>query len=294
MKKRFLLSLLVFLVPYIHSQGEWYWQNPLPQGNNLFNVRFVNSNTAYAAGGAGTILKTTDSGANWESETPPTTSTLLGLNFSPENIGWAVGTDGVVITTLNPVPVELTSFTAEALKNNIRLNWQTATETNNKGFEIERSQKSNIKNQKEWEKIGFVRGHGTTTEENNYTYTDKNLEAGNYLYRLVQIDFDGTPNESEAVNVEISSQPLQYVLMQNYPNPFNPVTTISYSIPQDGNVQIKVFNSIGEEVSSLVNGFKNSGSYKVNFDASDLPSGIYYYRIKAGSFTSVRKMIVLK
>jgi hypothetical protein len=193
------------------------------------------------------------------------------------------------------VPVELNSFTAAANSNDVTLNWQTATETNNSGFEI---QKSDVRDQKseiiDWKKIGFIKGNGTSTNENHYSYIDKNLKSGRYSYKLVQIDFDGTRTESEVINVEINYQPKEYALMQNYPNPFNPATTIEYSIAADGNVKLKIFNTLGEEVKTLVNEYKTAGSYKINFDASALPSGVYYYKIETGRFTSVKKMILLR
>ena len=139
-----------------------------------------------------------------------------------------------------------------------------------------------------------MEGHGTTTRENNYRYIDKNPESGDYSYRLVQFDFDGTRNESEAVNVEVNSRPVEYTLKQNYPNPFNPSTIVEYSIPENRNVKIEIFNALGEEITTLVNGFKQAGDYKVKFDASALSSGIYYYRIESGNFVKTRKMILLR
>ena len=144
------------------------------------------------------------------------------------------------------------------------------------------------------EKIGFVGGHGTTTQENNYTYTDNNLEPGEYSYRLLQVDFDGARNESEVVNVEINTQPEDYALMQNYPNPFNPTSTIEYSIPADGNVKIEIFSVNGEEIKTIVNEYKSAGRYKINFDAAGLTSGTYFYKIRSGEFTSVKKMVLLR
>jgi hypothetical protein len=193
------------------------------------------------------------------------------------------------------VPVELTSFTASINKNNVTLNWVTATELNNQGFEIEKSQKSNVKSQSEWEKIGFVPGSGTTTEQRSYSFIDRDLEKGNYSYRLKQIDYDGTFEYSEEIEVEISLlAPVEYALEQNYPNPFNPVTTIKYNLPSKNLVTIKVYNLLGEELKTLVNEEKEAGSYEVEFNAVSLVSGIYFYSIKAGDFTAVKKMILLK
>jgi hypothetical protein len=197
----------------------------------------------------------------------------------------------VVMNTLDPVPVELVSFTASVTQNNVILLWQTATETNNSGFEILHSAQND---NSIWKRIGFVEGHGSTTEPNNYSFVDESLPTGSYSYKLVQIDYDGTRNESEVVIVEVSNQPSEYVLEQNHPNPFNPTTTIKYSIPVNGFVMLRVFNTIGEEVRILVNEFKSAGSYEVSLNAENLASGIYYYRIDAGEFSASKKMILMK
>jgi photosystem II stability/assembly factor-like uncharacterized protein len=262
----------------------------------LTDICFVDSITGWAVGGSvggsgvSTILHTIDGGENWTTQTSPTTNALYGLSFSDINNGWAVGFNGTVIAYTNSVPVELKSFTAAVDKNDILLNWQTSTEKDNSGFKILRSSK--IENN--WNQIGFVEGHGTTTEENSYSFVDRNLESGNYSYKLVQIDFDGTQNESEIVSVEIGSQPTEYSLSQNYPNPFNPSTTIIYSIPEGSNVKLVVYNSLGEEVAVLKNNFEEAGSYRINFDASKLSSGSYYYQLNSGEFSSIKKMIILK
>ncbi len=191
------------------------------------------------------------------------------------------------------VPVELTSFTANVSGNDVELQWQTATETNNNGFQIQRLQDSEIGKSQEWENIGFVEGHGTATEEHNYYFVDKNISIGLYQYRLKHIDFDGSFEYSKIVNVEIS-HPVEYSLEQNYPNPFNPSTTIKFSIPKAGIVNLKIFNTLGEEITSLVNGFKEAGNYVVNFNAMNLSSGIYYYRLSSNNFNEIKKMILLK
>jgi hypothetical protein len=186
--------------------------------------------------------------------------------------------------------VELSSFTATVNESDVTLNWTTSTETNNQEFEILRS----AQNDNNWNQIGFIEGHGTTTEENVYSFVDKNLEPGSYSYKLVQIDFDGTRNESEVVTVEILNQPDEYSISQNYPNPFNPATTIQYSIPENGNVALKIFNALGKEVANLVNEFQQPGIYKVNFNGENLGSGVYYYRLESGRFSQTNKMILLR
>ena len=191
------------------------------------------------------------------------------------------------------IPVELTSFTAEVSENEIILLWTTATELNNQGFEIERS----IDNAT-FEKIGFVPGFGTTTESKSYTYKILEFYSGTQYYRLKQIDFDGTYEFSDAIEVEGHS-PAQYTLFQNYPNPFNPSTSIKFSIPVDSNIKLKLFNMLGQEVAELLNSEISAGIHHVDFNANSLSSGTYFYVLEAngnnGSNIAVtKKMILMK
>jgi|WetSurMetagenome_2_1015567.scaffolds.fasta_scaffold36990_2 hypothetical protein len=198
--------------------------------------------------------------------------------------------DGIRIGTAwaDVVPVELTSFVATSLGSDVTLNWSTASELNNFGFEIERSLSGN-----EFTTIGFVSGFGTTTETKSYRFVDGNLTSGNYSYRLKQVDFDGSFSYSNVVNVDVSA-PVKFELSQNYPNPFNPSTTINFSIPQSSNVSLRVFNTLGQEVKTLINQYMVSGSHSITFDATDLNSGIYFYRLEAGQLAEVRKMTLIK
>ena len=187
-----------------------------------------------------------------------------------------------------PVPVELISLTSSIKEYTVTLEWTTATETNNRGFEIERSD-DNIT----FVRIGFVPGFGTTTEVKNYSYSDQAAKTGTYYYRLKQIDFDGTSKYSEVVKVNIIV-PGKYCLQQNFPNPFNPTTTIGFEIQNKSNVMIRILNSIGQEVAVVLNEEKEAGYHSVEFNGIDLSSGVYFYQIKAGSFFDTRKMILLK
>jgi len=199
------------------------------------------------------------------------------------------------------LPVELSSFTAVNVNGEVVLKWQTATETNNMGFEIERCKMSNKKSQKEWGRIGFVEGKGTTTETQSYSYTDKLTNNGKFIYRLKQIDYDGTFAYSSEVEVEVNA-PNVFALEQNYPNPFNPSTKIKYSLPgNDGSetnssqlVTLLIYDILGNEVATLVNEEQTAGSYEIEFNASDYPSGIYFYQLNAGEFVATKKMILLK
>ncbi len=198
--------------------------------------------------------------------------------------------DGIRIGTAwgDVVPVELTSFTATSNGSDVTLNWSTATELNNFGFEVQRSYSGS-----DFSTVGFVTGHGTTTESKSYSFVDVNLSSGNYSYRLKQVDFNGTSSFSDVVNVDVTA-PAQFELSQNYPNPFNPSTTINFSIPQSSIVSLKVFNTLGQEVKTLINQNMESGVHSVTFNASDLNSGIYFYKLDAGQITEVRKMTLIK
>ena len=196
-----------------------------------------------------------------------------------------------------PLPVELTSFSAEISNRDIIINWSTVTEKNNEGFEIERKLGG------DWEKIGFKEGNGTTTEQSFYSFTDNfayESYQGKVFYRLKQMDFDGTYTYSSEIEIDADFTPKEYTLYQNYPNPFNPITTIKYSLPFESNVRIAVYNVLGELVDVLVDELKQVGFYDFNWNASNLSSGIYIYRIEAKSvsgdqrFSSVKKMILMK
>ena len=192
----------------------------------------------------------------------------------------------------NPLPVELISFTAHSNGSAVTLNWQTATEVNNYGFEV---QKSEISNQNSiWEKVGFVNGSGNSNSIKEYSFTETNIGSGKYYYRLKKIDKDGGFIYSNAVEVNITALPTEYTLYQNYPNPFNPSTKISYQLPKSSFVTLKVYDIIGREISTLVNEQQNAGQYEVAFDGSKLASGEYLYRIQAGDFISIKKLVLLK
>jgi len=203
---------------------------------------------------------------------------------------YSVLVDGIRLSTIwgTLVPVEFASFSSVVDGGNVILDWSTATELNNFGFEVQRSTAGN-----EFVTIGFVNGHGTTTEIKNYRFVDANLSAGSYTYRLKQVDFNGTYSYSDEVTAEVTA-PVQFDLSQNYPNPFNPSTTIKFSIPQSSNVTLKIFNTLGQEVSTLLDQNMEAGSHTINFDASDLNSGIYFYKLDAGSYSEVKKMTLIK
>lgn len=192
------------------------------------------------------------------------------------------------------VPVELTSLSASVSGKSVIINWSTATEKNNMGFEIQRSS-----DKTSFAKIGYVNGSGSTTEIKNYSFADNNVLTAKSYYRLKQVDFDGSYKYSSVVEAEIGDIS-SYSLDQNYPNPFNPSTQIKYSLLTNSNVKVTIFNALGETTKELANEVQQSGVHIVNFNAAGLSSGIYFYSIQANavdgsqSFRATKKMILMK
>jgi len=207
--------------------------------------------------------------------------------------------DGVIVIDAGVIPVELTNFNANFVKdqNNVRLAWSTSSESNNYGFEIQRGSDGN-----HFDRIGFVKGRGTTSTFHTYYFFDSNpLFVKNY-YRLKQIDFDGSAHYSNIISV-FPSLPSNYKLSQNYPNPFNPETTIEYSLPLPGEVVLTIYNTKGKEIRRLVQESKPAGYYSIKWDSRNndgekTASGVYIYRIEIMaqdiSFVDVKKMILMK
>jgi len=201
---------------------------------------------------------------------------------------WNFGENFVVNILEEIIPVELTSFTAVQNESKIILSWSTASETNNVGFEVQRTLGS-----EGFTNIGFVEGNGTSSENNNYSLTDIVTKSGFYKYRLKQIDFDGKFEYSDVLNLDVIVG--VFYLEQNYPNPFNPSTKIKYQVPDHGKVSLKVFDILGNEITTLVNENQPAGSYEVEFiTKGELTSGIYLYQLSVGSFTAIKKMLLIK
>jgi hypothetical protein len=206
----------------------------------------------------------------------------------PAFSGWGAC---VIEDFFEPIPVELVSFTAKVIIGNVELQWQTATETNNAGFEVEKAILNSLEGET-WEVLGFVNGNGTTTEPMSYSFVDRNVQTGVYQYRLKQIDTDGRFEYSDVVEVEII--PNEFALYQNYPNPFNPTTKIRYQLQKESKVVIKIYDVLGAEVITLLNEKKEPGVYEVELNAQSLPSGTYIYRIVSGDFVETKKMVLLR
>ncbi len=311
-------------VPYTEGIAKWdgiAWQSLGHGVNNAVYAVKISNDDAYVGGWFTEVYRADGSVVMdgqyfvkwkiaynaWTSLTAyPPDSTVRALDFRDgkmvvggvySSLGGTSNTYSVCSITDadNPLPVELTTFSASIVHNKVQLSWTTATEVNNYGFEIEKSD-----NKINWQNIGFVKGNGNSNAPKHYSFTDNEIGTGKYFYRLKQIDIDGKYKYSRVVELDMG-MPKKYDLSQNYPNPFNPTTTIKYSIPVspvgDENfrpVQLKIYDILGKEVTTLVNKNQAPGNYTVNFDASDLPSGIYFYRITAGSFTETKKMILLR
>jgi hypothetical protein len=219
----------------------------------------------------------------------------LNTDGSVERDGWYV--DDIAIIIYQVIPVEMLIFAATTNTNNVLLTWSTASELNNRMFEVQRADGNSGQNNLNWKTIGSVEGRGTTTEKSYYSFTDVIPINGISYYRLKQIDFDGTFRILNAEMVEFTLIK-DYALEQNYPNPFNPSTVINYSIPTAGQVKLTVYNLLGSEVAVLVDEYKEAGNYSVEFSTEDLKSnlgsGVYIYTLKSGSFAQTRKMVVIK
>jgi photosystem II stability/assembly factor-like uncharacterized protein len=254
----------------------------------LYDILYVNSSLIWISGDAG-MFYSLDGGVTW----------TRANKFHGQNIQYSMtiadeflitaGEFGNILASFwDPVPVELTLFTAAVSGNDVVLNWTTATETNNSGFEIQRST-----DQKNWEVLGFVSGNGTISETRKYSFTDKSVPNRINYYRLKQIDYNGSYEYSSVISADVS-RIFTYSLEQNYPNPFNPSTIINYSVPVQGAVKIILFDALGREIKVLVDEQKSPGNYHTEFSASGLSSGVYFYQMKAGTFIETRKMLLLQ
>jgi photosystem II stability/assembly factor-like uncharacterized protein len=286
------------------------WQTQ-PSGTSvhLNGVSFVNSTLGWAVGNNGTILRydfspsqskliknsSTSSIPSWTLVLSGATGDLDAVLLIGSDLGFFIGDSGTVLSYSPAVvlPVELTSFTASVKGSTVELQWRTATEINNYGFEIERTVISN-QSVNRWNKIGFVEGAGTTNAPREYSFNDKNISVGKYSYRLKQIDRDGKFKYSQQVEINASVAPKDVALGQNYPNPFNPTTVIRYQLSVSSYVTLKVYDVLGREVVSLVNELEEAGTHSLSFDASKLSSGLYYYTLRSGEFVATKAMVLMK
>ncbi len=274
---------------YKTSNGGINWE--LTGVTDYLYGRFSNLKDNLFMAGVPRTYNTTDLGEYWDEIMDLRDKSIRYIRLSEINRGYAVGDNGLIIGYLDTLitPVELNSFKGTILKrNNIFLEWSTSTETNNKGFEIERSE-----DEQTWIKVGFINGTGNSTEINNYKFTDKIEKPGLYFYRLKQIDYDGSFNFSNIIATNVSA-PSEFRLNQNYPNPFNPETTIEFEIPETEPIRLTVYNLLGERVKELVNGKLEPGYYNYTFNGAHYSSGTYIYTLESKNQIESRKMILLK
>ncbi len=248
-----------------------------PDGQTTGNSFYIGSNTGGET--APSYILAADCGI-----TTPTTTSAIG--FPGMMIVMSVTGDQIV-------PVELSSFNAFDVNGQVKVEWSTSTETNNQGFEIQKSIAG-----ENFVTVGFVKGHGTSTEAHSYSFVDQNVVNGTISYRLKQVDFNGVSVYSEVAVVNVNA-PAAYQLSQNFPNPFNPTTQISFALPVDAGVKITVFNAIGQEMQKVVDNTFTAGSHVVNFNAAGLSSGLYFYKLEAKgvdgtSYLMSKKMMLIK
>jgi hypothetical protein len=216
----------------------------------------------------------------------PSRTTVDYVNTSTGLVNYSYSIDAA------PLPIQMASFTASIVKDNkVEVAWKTVSETNDYGFEIYRKRGETG----EWDKIAFVEGHGTTLAEQSYTYLDRSVSFGEYFYQIKQLDLDGKSKAFPEAEVTVGVAPGAFVLAQNYPNPFNPSTVIEFVVPQTAYTSLKVYNLLGQEVESLFEG--NAESSKINtvrFNASNLPSGLYFYRLRSAGKVETKRMLLMK
>jgi hypothetical protein len=268
-----------------------YYQLSRTAGNaNVFVTVYWNASSGVTAADMQSLKVAHWNGSLWEnlggknitgnaSYGNVTTTSAVG-SFSP----FALGSTGD-----SPLPVSLASLTSSTTGRNVNLKWTTISEINNSGFDVERKGFSG-----DYVKVGHMQGKGTVSTPSSYEFTDRNLASGKYSYRLKQIDNNGNFEYYSLNGDVVVGVPSKFDLSQNYPNPFNPSTKINFDMPKDGLVSLKIYDMLGREVSTLVSEFRTAGYYSVDFNASSLTSGVYFYRVSTGDFSAVKKMTVLK
>ncbi len=244
--------------------------------------------------------------ADWSDGHPLLATTTIGgtlradLNFYPPSDDsradfWDATTDGdqlmrnaLLYTAGAVVPVELVSFNAVVNGTDVSLNWATASETNNAGFEVQ------VQNGEDWNVLGFVEGHGTTTEAQTYGYTVGDMAVGTHTFRLKQIDFDGAFEYSDELEVTVET-PGTHLITRAYPNPFNPQSRFTLAVAQEQHVTAELYNTLGRRVAVLFNGTVEANqSQLVTIDGADLASGTYIVRLNGERFSDALRVTLLK
>jgi photosystem II stability/assembly factor-like uncharacterized protein len=271
----------------------WTPQLSLSDEQQIHDIDFIDFQIGWAAvlGSPGGLYKTMDGGANWTNLEIGTKNALYDISIINDETGWVVGTFSTILKTdAIFVPVELTSFNGVWIDDRVELSWITASELNNFGFEVQR------KFSDKWNKIGFVKGHGTTTRLNYYSFPDYPKGGGKYSYRLKQLDIDGKVKYSPTREVNV---PTKFSLYQNSPNPFNPETAIGFELPVNAYVKLEIYNMLGQKIATLIDEHRPAGFQQVTWDGKDntgkpVGSGVYFYHIKSGRFEATKKLVLLR
>ena len=271
-------------------------------GSLYINTIAINTSDVIYAGTTNGIYTSTDNGSHWVSNNSGLTNTdIRSIAFDPSSTNVFAGaykSDGTggIWQSVATLPVELTTFTVSKRGNTAFLQWNTATEINNYGFDVEKR----AIGKSEWNKIGFIKGNGTCTEPHEYSFIDNFLAQGKYSYRLKQIDNNGSFKYSISIEVDNNFTPTVFSIFQNFPNPFNPNTVIRYSLPFESNVRLTIYNSLGQMIEVPVYENQQSGIHEINFNGAKLSSGIYFYNLQANStdgnhnYNTTMKMLLIK
>jgi photosystem II stability/assembly factor-like uncharacterized protein len=282
---------------YKSTNGGVNWSTASTNLGDLhINILAINSAGVIYAGTTNGIYVSTNNGSTWTSDTSGLINKdirSLAFDYSGNVLAGAYKNDGTggLWRSAAILPVELGAFTVLQKEHAAVLQWKTATEINNYGFDIERR---TIGSTSSWTKIGFIFGNGTSNTEHTYSFADANVSSGTYVYRLKQIDNDGTYKYSSEAEITIAV-PAVFALNQNYPNPFNPSTTMNFTLAQDGYTTLKMYDVLGKEVATLIDGEMKAGVQNtVTFDASKLSSGVYFLRLASSGNAQLKKMLLLK
>jgi photosystem II stability/assembly factor-like uncharacterized protein len=293
---------------YKTTNGGATWSNVTGNFPNIPVLCIVLRTTAPRTLFLGTdlgVYKSTDDGSTWASfNNGMPTLAVFDMKYKEGTQILLAATHGRGCWTFDyggALPIELASFTAASGPvSGVHIAWKTLSEINNYGFEVQRS--AAVADGFSTLPGGLVRGHGTTLAPQLYAFDDASAGPGTWYYRLKQIDLNGSIHFVEPVRAEAAagnvaaggSAPPEFALLQNHPNPFNPSTTIRFDLASDRDVSLKVYNALGQVVSELVSGHRPAGRYSIVWDASGIASGVYFYRLEAGSFVQTKKLIVLR
>jgi aminopeptidase N len=283
-----------YFSPLPNNKWEVGFQANQTQTNTVFFKMPIQIKIAFTGGTDTTITIMND--VNNQLFSFIVTKNPTTVSFDPNN---NIVLKKATLTQVGPMPVELTSFMASVKENFVILDWKTATELNNAGFQIERAKVNmqiDIVNSEllAFEKIGFVKGMGSSTAPKEYSFIDHVSSFGKYVYRLKQVDFDGSFKYSSNIQVSAGISPTSFVLSQNYPNPFNPTTIIRFEVPKTSRIKLTIYDMLGKSVKILTDAFFEQGIYEKTLDARDLASGVYIYELKSDNVLLRQKMVLQK